>query len=318
MQTILESIFSVQSLATVLRVSTPLIFAALGALISKRAGVLCIAFESVMLFAALGGVLGSAFTQNVFLGVLSGLLFGTAIVALFAYCVLVIKSNPILTGLALNILGSGGTVLLMYVVTGDKGVSSSLSSLLIPTLEIPLIRDIPVVGQILSGHNLMIYLGFLTAFLVYLFLFRLPIGLRIRSVGENPNAAESVGISVVKTQFIALLVAGVVASLGGIYMFMGYLPFFSRNMVAGRGFIGIAAQNLGGGMPLGTLVVSLCFGVADAVSNIFQSLQLPAEFMQMLPYVATLLALVFYGDGSKKRTSALKIKKVKNTGAKQA
>ncbi len=313
MNTLLSTIFSPHSIATILRVSTPLIFAALAALISKKAGVLCIAFESVMLFAALGGVIGSAFTQSIWLGVFSGILLGTAIAALFAYCVLVIKSNPILTGLALNILGSGGTVLLMYIICGDKGVSSSLNSLLIPTVNIPIIERIPVVGQILSGHNLMIYLGFLTVFLVYIFIFRLPIGLRIRSVGENPQAAESVGISVMKTQFTALLVAGVVASLGGIYMSMGYLPFFSRNMVAGRGFIGIAAQNLGGSSPLGTLIVSLCFGLADALSNIFQSLQLPAEFMQMLPYAATLLALVFYGDGKNSQRS-LKKKAAVKTG----
>lgn len=313
METILRSIFSVQAFGTILRVSTPLIFAALAALVSKKAGVLCIAYESVMLFAALGGVIGSAFTQNVFLGVLCGVTFGLVIAAIFAYCVLVLKSNNVLTGLALNILGSGGTVLLMYLVCGDKGVSSSLNSLVVPNLNIPLIQNIPVLGQLVSGHNIMTYVAFLCVFLSYIFIFRMPIGMRIRSVGENPNAAESVGISVAKTRFIALMAAGVLASLGGVYMSMGYLPFFSRNMVAGRGFIGIAAQNLGAGSPLGTMIASLAFGLADALSNILQSLQLPAEFMQMIPYAATLVALLIYGDGKQKKHASKKTPKNRET-----
>ena len=312
METLFKSIFSVEAFGTILRVSTPLIFAALAALISKKAGVLCIAFESVMLFAALGGVVFSALTQNVWVGALLGILCGTLISALFAYCVLVIKSHLILTGLALNILGSGGTVLIMYLICGDKGVSSSLKSLLIPNINIPILKNIPVLGELLSGHNLMTYLAFLSVISIYIFMFKMPLGLRIRSVGENPQAAQSVGISVVKTQFTALIIAGVVASMGGVYMAMGYLPFFSRNMMAGRGFIGIAAQNLGGGSPIGTMIACVGFGFADALSNILQSLQLPAEFMQMLPYVATLLALVVYGDGKSKskprKATKLKVK----------
>ena len=303
METILQAVFSTQTFNTVLRVSTPLLFAALAALISKRAGVLCIAFESVMLFAGLGGVIGSAFSQSVIVGVLTGILFGVLIIMIFAYCVLILKSNIVLTGLALNILGSGGTIFLMYIVSGDKGVSTSLNSLVVPSLNIPLVENIPIIGQLISGHNLMTYIAFISVVLVYIFIFRMPMGLRIRSVGENPDAAESVGISVVKTQFIALFVSGVLASLGGIYMTMGYLPFFSRNMVAGRGFIGIAAQNLGGSLPFGTMISALLFGFADAISNILQSLQIPAEFMQMLPYVATIIALMIYGDGRKTKTS---------------
>lgn len=311
METLLEAIFSIQAFRTILRVSTPLIFAALAALISKKAGVLCIAFESVMLFSALGGVIFSAFSQNILIGVLLGILSGTVIAALFAYCVLVIKSNNVLTGLALNILSSGGTVLIMYLLCGDKGVSSSLNSLVIPNLNSSVIERIPVIGKLFQGHNLMTYMAFITVFLVYIFLMKTPLGLRIRAVGENPNAAESVGISVIKTQFIALIAAGAVASMGGVYMSMGYLPFFSRNMTAGRGFIGIAAQNLGGGSPLGTMIASLAFGLTDALSNILQSLQLPAEFMQMLPYAATLFALLFYSNGKTKTKSKSKSNKVK-------
>ena len=129
----------------------------------------------------------------------------------------------------------------------------------------------------------------------YFLINKTVLGLRIRSVGENASAAASVGIKVVRTQFIAIVIGGLLASFGGLYMSMGYLPFFTRDMIAGRGFIGIAAQNLGGAMPIPTMLAALAFGAAEAASNILQSLRLPAEFMQMIPYAATLIGLMLVG-----------------------
>ena len=295
---ILENIFSAQFVYSILRMATPLVLSAMAALITKKAGVMCIAFEGMMLFGALGGVIGSAFTQNVFAGVLTGILFGVAVAFIFAYFVLVLHANTVLTGLALNTLGSGGTVFILYVICGDKGTSTSLNSLVLPSVNIPLVEQIPVLGPILSGHNVMTYLAFLAVIVTYLFINKTSMGLRIRSVGENPQAAESVGIKVVRTRFTAILTAGVLASMGGIYMSMGYLPFFTRDMVAGRGFMAIAAQNLGGGMVFPTVLSALLFVGAEALSNVMQSLRLPAETMQMLPYVVTLVALFFVGGSS--------------------
>ncbi len=226
------------------------------------------------------------------------ILFGVAVAFIFAYFVLVLHANTVLTGLALNTLGSGGTVFILYVICKDKGTSTSLNSLVLPSVNIPLVEQIPVLGPILSGHNVMTYLAFLAVIVTYLFINKTSMGLRIRSVGENPQAAESVGIKVVRTRFTAILTAGVLASMGGIYMSMGYLPFFTRDMVAGRGFMAIAAQNLGGGMVFPTVRSALLFGGAEALSNVMQSLRLPAETMQMLPYVVTLVALFFVGGSS--------------------
>ena len=133
----------------------------------------------------------------------------------------------------------------------------------------------------------MTYLSLICVLLVYILVYKTAIGLRIRAVGENPNAAESVGINVIKIKFIALMISGVLAALGGAYMSMGYVSWFSRDMVAGRGFIGLAAQNLGGAEPIPTLLAALAFGIADAMSNILQSLRVPAEFVQVIPYVTT-------------------------------
>jgi simple sugar transport system permease protein len=302
MEIILDSIFSTEFFFSVLRVATPLIFVSLAALVVKNGGVMCIAFEGMMLFSALGAVIGSAFSQSRLVGILVGLLLGMSISAIFAYFVLVLNSNGVLTGLALNILGSGGTVFMLYLISGDKGSSTALKSLIIPNVDIPIIKDIPVIGEILSGHNILTYVALITVVVVYILINKTPLGLRIRSVGENPHAAESVGIKVIKTKFIALMIGGFIASLGGIYMSMGYLPFFTRDMMAGRGFMGIAASNLGGGLTIPTFAAALLFGSAEALSNIMQSLRLPSEFMQMVPYIVTLIGLMLVGGNNKKLT----------------
>lgn len=299
MNMILQSIFSAEFVYSILRMATPLILAAMAALLTKKAGVMCIAFESIMLFGALGGVIGSAFTHSAFLGVLVGIFCGVVISFIFAYFVLALNANTVLTGLALNTLGSGGTVFALYIICGDKGTSTSLGSLTMPNINIPLVEKIPVLGPVLSGHNIMTYIAFLSVLLVYIFINKTALGLRIRSVGENPQAAESVGIKVVRTKFIAIILAGVLASMGGVYMSMGYLPFFTRDMVAGRGFMAIAAQNLGGGMVVPTMLSAILFGAAEALSNVMQSLRLPAETMQMLPYIVTIAALFFVGGAQK-------------------
>ena len=291
----LKSILSAQYLFSIIRVTTPLLFASMAAVVIRRAGIICIAFEGMMLFAAFGGVLGSALTQSVLGGIACGVLFGMLIAMVYAYFVLSLKANTYLTGLAINMLGSGGTVFLLYLSTGDKGVSTALNSLVVPSVKIPLVKDIPILGEVLSGHNALTYLAFLTVIAVYFLINKTVLGLRIRSVGENASAAASVGIKVVRTQFIAIVIGGLLASFGGLYMSMGYLPFFTRDMIAGRGFIGIAAQNLGGAMPIPTMLAALAFGAAEAASNILQSLRLPAEFMQMIPYAATLIGLMLVG-----------------------
>lgn len=309
MDVIIRNVFSATFVFNVLRVTTPLLFASMGALVVRKGGVFCIAFEGIMLFSAIGGVIGSALSQNLLIGIAVGILSGVAIALIFAYFVLVLQANNVLTGLALNILGSGGTVFLLYIMTGDKGASTALRSLTIPNVHIPILKDIPILGAMFSGHNLLTYIAFLTVAFVYLFINKTTLGLRIRSVGENPQAAESVGIKVAKTKFIALIYGGVIASLGGIYMAMGYLPLFTRDMMSGRGFIGIAAQNLGGGSPIPTMLASLLFGSAEAISNVMQSLRLPSEFMQMLPYLVTLFGLILVGSSVPDNNKAKKKKK---------
>lgn len=294
MSDLFQIIFNPQFVYAILRVTTPILFATLGALISDKAGVINIALEGIMLIAALGGVIFSAITGNVWLGLLAGVLLGGLTGLSLGYFSLNLKTDVILAAVALNLIASGGTIFILYVVAGDKGISSSLASKVLPKIDIPLLRSIPGVGPILSGHNILTYAAFIAVFLVWFLLYKTPLGLRIRAVGENEHAADSAGISVVKTRYIALVISGVLAGFGGAYMSMGYVSWFSRDMTAGRGFIALAAEAMGGGTPIGCLLTSLLFGFFDALSNFLQILKIPFEFVSMIPYAATVIGLVLY------------------------
>ncbi|WP_142414006.1 ABC transporter permease [Hathewaya massiliensis] len=299
-------VFSVGFGYSILRVTTPILFAALGALISDKAGVINIALEGIMLISALTGVVFSALTGSAWMGLLAAIVIGALIGIVLAYFSLNLRTDIILAGIALNLMAGGGTIFFLYLVAKDKGISTSLKSGVLPKLTIPLINKIPVLGPILSGHNVLTYVSLIAVIAVSYFLYKTPLGLRIRSVGENPDAAASVGVNVIKIKYIALTLSGVFAGLGGAYMSMGYVSWFSKNMTAGRGFIALAAEAMGAGTPIGTFLTSLLFGFADSLSNSLQSLKIPAEFVQMIPYVATIVGLVIYAT----RKSA-QVKKVR-------
>lgn len=320
MESVFGYIFSVNFLVAVLRMSTPLILCAMGVLLIRKAGMSCIAFESMMLAAAFGGVVGSAYSQSIWGGIALGVGLSVSFAMLFGYFVLVLKAHDMLVSLALNTLGSGGTAFMLYALTGDRGTSTSLLSLKFPTICIPLIEDIPVLGEILSSHNLLTYMAFLSVPLIHILLMKTPLGLRIRAVGENEHAAESLGTSPVKIRFIALGIAGVLAGFAGMFMSMGYVSYFTRDMLAGRGFMAIAAQNLGGSMPVPTLIWALVFGASTAVANAFQAINIPPEFVQMFPYAATIIGLILVGyrNNNQEKKAAQRILERSEESNKQA
>lgn len=297
----LEMIFSNEFLAAVIRMTTPLIFTAMAANVGRQANVVCFAFEGMMLFAALGGALVSAFTQSLLWGIVGGILSGLFIALFFGYFVIYLNTKPMLMSIALNTLGSAGTVFICYLITGSKASSSSLQSLCFPSVNIPALVDVPLLGGLFANTNILSWLAFLCVPLVWLFIYRSPLGLKIRAVGRNSAASEAVGIDVHKTKLAAILIEGVLASFGGMFMSMAYLPYFTMDMVAGRGFMAIAANNLGAGNPIATMFCSLAFGTTIAVGNIWQSFNMPAEFASMVPYVVTLIGLCMGVTGSDRR-----------------
>lgn len=294
MPTVLNAIFSTEFLFTVIRVSTPLILAALGAVITSKAGITNIGIEGTMLTAALCGVLASAYGGSIWLGlfvaVLSGILCSLAI----GYVSLKLKADSVLTCIAFNLMATGGTVYFMYAITRDKGNTISLNSGVLPSLRIPILDSIPVIGEIFSNHNIISYLAFLMIALVAVLLYKTPLGLRIRSAGEAPEALSSVGVSVRKIRYIALGISGALGGFAGAYMSMGYVSWFAKNMTAGRGFIALAADAMGNSTPVGASLSCMLFAVAEAISYPLQQSKIPSDLIQMLPYLATIIGLIVY------------------------
>ncbi len=310
MDNLVSAIFSADFVYSVFRLTTPILLAALAALVTDRAGVMNIGLEGIMLSSALMGVIGSAYLHSAFLGLICAIITGMIIAAIMAYFALNLDTDIILTGIAINLLASGGTVFLLYSICRDKGMSTSLASLTLPTVRLPIIDKIPVLGEMLSNHNILTYFAIILVFVVWIMLYKTPLGLRIRIVGENPNAAESVGINVIRIKYYALLMSGFLASIGGAYMSMGYMDKFARDMTAGRGFIALAAEALGRGTPFGTLLSSIVFGTADALASNLQILNIPAQFIQMIPYIFTIVGLVMYSITKEKSLKKLKIKNI--------
>lgn len=301
----LESLLSPDFFNAILRATTPILFAALASSVASKSGITNMALEGIMLFSALFGVIFSAMTGNWAAGLLLTMLAGGIIGLLLAFFVLNLKTDEILAAIAINLMATGGTVLLMLAVSGDRGSSTSISSVSAPRLVIPLIDRIPFLGQILSGQNGMTYLALLAVAVMHLFLYKTPLGLKIRAVGENKNAAESVGISARKIQYIALILSGVLASMGGFFLSGGYMNMFTKDMSAGKGYIALAASAMGGDTPIGAFLVSLLFGAAQALANMMQLTDIPHELIQMVPYLTTLVGLGIYSYTGLKRRQKL-------------
>lgn len=277
----------------VLRSTTPILLAGMAALIAGRCGIVNMAIEGILLMSALGGVLGSAAANSVIVGVLVALLIGILMTLFLAFFSMKMRADEIMVAIALNLLSTGLSIFILYIVSGNKASSSSIQSLTMPTIDIPLIKDIPFLGKIISGQNIMVYVALVLVFVMNYLLFKTPLGLRIRSVGGNPHAAQSVGVSVEKTRYIAMAISGALAGLAGAYLSMGYLTMFTKGMSAGRGYIALAAANIGGGAPIGTMFASVLFGFFESLANNLQGFGIPVEFVYMIPYVATIIMFTY-------------------------
>ena len=277
-----------------IRMATPLVFAALAALICRQAGMFNMGVEGMILCSALGAVIFAHYGGSVWIGLLGGIIIGLATGMVIAFASLTGKADLYLTCIAFNLMATGGTVFVMYLLTGEKSTTSgAFRSYQIPVVDIPIIKDIPVLGRIISGQSLITYIAAAAVFFMWFFLKRTRIGLRIRAVGENPKAAESVGISVNKIGYISFAICGVLAGLSGAFMSMSWVTFFMKNMVNGRGYIGLSAQNMAKGEPVGSALASLLFGFTDALATTLQNqTNFPVEFLEMLPYLATIFAII--------------------------
>ena len=217
------------------------------------------------------------------------------------------KTDLYLTCIAVNLAATGGTVFAMFLLTGEKSTTSAaIRAYTLPSITIPLIDKIPLIGPMVSGHNILTYFAFICVFLVWFFLYRTRMGLRMRAVGENPQACDTVGINVYRVRYGTILFSGALAGLAGAYVSMGQLSSFTEDMIAGRGFIALAAVVLGNYMPGGVLAATLIFGAASALQYRMQAtaVSVPYQFWLMLPYIITIIAICLYRKSSNQAASS--------------
>lgn len=289
----LEFIFSENFLTSSICYALPIIFAAYAALISNKAGIININIEGSMSVSAVTGALVSCFTGSWVLGLIGAVAAGIAMSLLLSFAAIRLHTDSFLSGIALNTLATGLCVLILQTTLGVKGDSSAAPSVVIPTLTIPLLSKIPVIGKALFAQSILFYAALLALGALCFLLNRTKLGLYIRAVGYNREAASSVGISVPGAKRSALILCGILAGMGGAYLSMVSLGYFSVGMVGGRGFIGIAAEAMGAGNPLLITLFAFLFGAVDYFAVGAQTvLNIPYELLNTLPYLMTLAAMV--------------------------
>lgn len=304
MANIMDSFLSASFLFIVIRVGVPLLYASMSAYVASIAGIPNIAVEGIMIFGALFGVYFSAMTGSAWLGLLGVILVGVVMALLMAFFTMKMKASPIMIGIALNLFATDFSVWLLMIWTGSKGTTASLPSKVLPTWHIPVIKDIPILGEIISGHYFLTYVCIVLAIFIYILIYKTPFGLRMKACGLDEHAAESVGIKVNKVRLIAIIMSSVLAALGGAYLSMGYMSIFSSNMTASRGWTGIAANAVGGGNFLIVVLTTLVFSFAQGIVNRLALTQLPSELVNIIPYVCVMFAMIFLSIKELKKNKA--------------
>jgi general nucleoside transport system permease protein len=280
-------------LASTIRNATPLIFAALGGMFSERSGVVNIGLEGLMLISAFAGVVGAFISGSALVGLGFGLAAGLIFALIHALMCITFEADQIISGTAINLLALGGTGFLMVLIFGSGGTSPRVSGF--KEVAIPLLSDIPLIGPALFNQSLLVYLMYALIPITWFAVFRTPFGLRLRATGEVPEAVDTAGVSVARMRYYGVALSGLLAALGGVYLSMGILSAFTENMTVGRGFIALAALIFGRWNPIGAAGAALLFGFGLAVSFQVPQEAIPIEFIQMLPYVLTIVALAGFG-----------------------
>jgi simple sugar transport system permease protein len=272
-----------------LATATPIALGAFGGLFSERSGVVNIAIEGMMLMAAMVGALVSGYTGSLLLGVIAGLLSSGLMAALHAVVSIRFKTDQIISGTIINILSAGLTAHIYQVYLIPPRWPGSAGTF--PEWNVPLLSDIPFIGEVVFQHQPIVYAMLILTFVIHYVLFFTPWGLRMRAVGEHPGAADTLGINVYFTRYTNVIIGGLLAGLAGIWLTLEWVGTFNIGMTTGRGFIALAALIFGRWTPFGAFGAALLFGLANAIQIRTQTLNpdIPADFLQMLPYVLTIV-----------------------------
>ncbi len=299
----LLDLFTEDMISSVLRALIPILLAALGGMLAERVGIFNIGLEGMLLVGAFSGVAASYFTSNWVVGVLVAMISGALFSLILGYGAVYRKGDPIVLAIAMNIFAVGLTSFLIVALFDVQGVFQDPQIQGIPTWRIPILADIPWIGALFALTPLG-YLALLLVPTLWVVLFRTPLGLRMRGVGERPLAAATMGVNPQRYQLGAVLASGALAGLGGAQLALGNVVLFGENMSAGRGWIAVVAVMLARAHPVGVLGAALLFGFVDALGFRLQSLGLPQQLTDAGPYVITLLALILMSGRFRKARAA--------------
>lgn len=291
------ALFLANILMMTFRLAVPIALASIGVSLSERSGVVNLGTEGIMLLGALSGVVGSHFFGSAWIGVLVALVAGAIIGLLYALCVLTFKANQSVIGIGLNIMASGLSVVIVKFIWKKEGISGIVDQM--ATFSVPLLKQIPVFSVFFTDLSPFIPITLVIALAAWFFLWKTKAGLRLQAIGENPLAAATAGIPVARYRTVAIVAGSCLTALGGAYLSVVHSNLFVNNMVAGRGFIAIAANILGGWNPLGSLLASLLFAFTQALRFQFSAINVPDQISQMMPYVITLIVLIGVGRKTK-------------------
>jgi ABC-type uncharacterized transport system permease subunit len=269
-----------------------LLLPALGGVISERSGVVNIAMEGMMLTGAYAGVMTTLATHSVIIGVAGAMIAGGLMALVHAIVSINFKANQIVSGIAINIAALGLTNYLLFIQTGGQGVPSLKDALRLPNLAWGPLANIPFIGRVLFQQNIIFYVAVLILLGIQFLLFRTNIGLRIRAVGEHPQAADTAGVNVRLIRYLCVIGSGLLSGLAGAYLALGIAGIFNSNMTAGFGFIALAAMIFGKYTPWGTTGACIIFGLGQALSVRMQDSGISASLLSTLPYILTIIALV--------------------------
>lgn len=280
-------------LALMLQLSVPIVLGALCGTIAERGGIILLGVEGMMLVGAFAGVAGSFFTGSAFAGVLASIAVGALIGWMYALFCLKWKAHQSVVGVGINLFASGMTAVLLKAIWHKEGMSDPVAA--VPSLTVPVLCDIPVLGALFKGQSPYLYVMFVIVAAVWILFYKTKYGLRYRAIGDQPHAVQTAGVPVNRYRYIAMMAAGAIAGLAGSYLSLSQNNLFVTDMTAGRGFMGLAANIFGGWQPLGSLGAGMVFAVAQAARFYLTDLAIPSQIVQMLPYIITLLLLLFVG-----------------------
>lgn len=251
--------------------------------------------ETMMTVSAFVGVVVSAYTQNFLLGVLAGIVLSVCVTLFMCFATFVMKVDLYLMSISLNLAMPAATIYCMYLMIGVKSLTAGhMPSLAMPDFELPVIKDIPIIGDIFSGHNGFTCIAWIAIFVVWILIYKTKFGLRMRAIAVNPEVGDSLGLRREKIYTQSFVLATCVASLGGTYLSMGYFDYYLRGMTAGRGFIGMSAASVAGGKPIAAALLSVIYSLGEAFTHYAKPFITQAQFLSALPYLLAVILILIH------------------------